>query len=168
MQPLDLVKIGEFLRNRSALAPQQAEDAVDHIKSRYLVRLYHTPLMFTLLEQVLSPEGDFPDGRADLLSAYLFRLVDRELKKRASVCDGLFTAAQRKYFAQAVQPGSGAHGQTDWRLKLVCRPNPLFDSLSEQAFRLGRYPLTNAEWACFMLAGGYTNAALWQGEASDN
>ena len=34
------------------------------------MRLYNTPLMRTLLEQVLSPEGDFPDGRADLFSAY--------------------------------------------------------------------------------------------------
>jgi formylglycine-generating enzyme required for sulfatase activity len=32
-----------------------------------------------------------------------------------------------------------------------------------EPFRLGRYPVTNAEWDCFLRAGGYVNAELWQG-----
>ncbi|MEI7845282.1 MAG: SUMF1/EgtB/PvdO family nonheme iron enzyme [Chloroflexota bacterium] len=34
------------------------------------------------------------------------------------------------------------------------------------AFALGKWPVTNAEYACFMAAGGYQNEALWEGELS--
>ncbi len=33
------------------------------------------------------------------------------------------------------------------------------------AFRIGRYPVTNAEWACFMAAGGYDDDRWWDTEA---
>ncbi len=33
-----------------------------------------------------------------------------------------------------------------------------------EAFSIGRWPLTNAEFACFMQAGGYEDEAHWQGE----
>jgi formylglycine-generating enzyme required for sulfatase activity len=36
--------------------------------------------------------------------------------------------------------------------------------LSIAPFALGRFAVTNAEWACFMAAGGYENEAWWQGE----
>ncbi|MBJ6609067.1 MAG: SUMF1/EgtB/PvdO family nonheme iron enzyme [Candidatus Thiothrix moscowensis] len=32
------------------------------------------------------------------------------------------------------------------------------------AFQLGQFPVTNAEWACFMAAGGYEDERWWQGE----
>ena len=32
------------------------------------------------------------------------------------------------------------------------------------AFSIGRWPVTNAEYACFMAAGGYENETWWQGE----
>ena len=31
-------------------------------------------------------------------------------------------------------------------------------------FAIGKWPLTNAEYACFMAAGGYENEACWQGD----
>lgn len=34
------------------------------------------------------------------------------------------------------------------------------------AFLLGKWPVTNAEYACFMAAGGYQNEAFWEGELS--
>jgi len=34
------------------------------------------------------------------------------------------------------------------------------------AFALGKWPVTNAEFACFMAAGGYQNEAFWDGELS--
>jgi len=33
-----------------------------------------------------------------------------------------------------------------------------------EAFSLGRWPVTNAEYACFMEAGGYKDEAYWQGD----
>ncbi|MCB0215916.1 MAG: SUMF1/EgtB/PvdO family nonheme iron enzyme [Caldilineae bacterium] len=34
-----------------------------------------------------------------------------------------------------------------------------------EAFRIGRFPVTNAEWACFMAAGGYEDERWWDTEA---
>ena len=34
------------------------------------------------------------------------------------------------------------------------------------AFSLGKWPVTNAEYACFIAAGGYQDEAFWQGELS--
>jgi formylglycine-generating enzyme required for sulfatase activity len=34
-----------------------------------------------------------------------------------------------------------------------------------QAFEIGRFPVTNAEWACFMAAGGYEDERWWDTEA---
>ena len=31
-----------------------------------------------------------------------------------------------------------------------------------QAFEIGRYPVTNAEWRCFMEAGGYEEERWWK------
>jgi len=32
------------------------------------------------------------------------------------------------------------------------------------AFRVGRFAVVNAEWACFMAAGGYENERWWETE----
>ena len=138
LQPLDLAKIGEFLHNRSALTPQQAEDAVQRIKDRKLVPLYNTPLMLTLLEQVLSPAGDFPNGRAELFSAYLCRLINREANKHGALFARLFSDLELKDFAQAARPSNGYTDPSAHRLKLVCHSNPLLDALSEQAYQRQR------------------------------
>jgi formylglycine-generating enzyme required for sulfatase activity len=34
------------------------------------------------------------------------------------------------------------------------------------AFALGKWPVTNAEYACFMAAGGYQDESFWEGELS--
>jgi len=34
------------------------------------------------------------------------------------------------------------------------------------AFQIGRFPVTNAEWACFMAAGGYEDERWWDTEAA--
>ncbi len=36
--------------------------------------------------------------------------------------------------------------------------------LTVAAFQIGRYPITNAEWACFIAAGGYENERWWETE----
>jgi formylglycine-generating enzyme required for sulfatase activity len=39
--------------------------------------------------------------------------------------------------------------------------------LEMPAFLIGRYPVTNAQYACFVEAGGYKDPAWWGGEESD-
>jgi len=39
-------------------------------------------------------------------------------------------------------------------------------TLALPAFRLGRFPVTNAEWSCFMAAGGYDDVRWWDTEAA--
>ncbi len=34
------------------------------------------------------------------------------------------------------------------------------------AFRIARFPVTNAEWGCFLESGGYEDAQWWEGEAA--
>lgn len=38
--------------------------------------------------------------------------------------------------------------------------------LALDAFRLGQFPVTNAEWACFMAAGGYSDVRWWDTESA--
>ncbi len=94
--------------------------------------------MLTLLEQVLTPAGDFPDGRADLFSAYLCRLIAREGEKHGSLFDRLFSEDELTDFRDAARPSNGDAGQTAFRLKLICQPNHLFDALSDQAYQRQR------------------------------
>jgi formylglycine-generating enzyme required for sulfatase activity len=138
LQPLDLPKIAEFLRNRTALASVQAEAAIAHIEDRDLAHLYDTPLMLTLLEQVLSPEGDFPDGRADLFSTYLCRLVLREHKKHPALIATLFRDSERHALTDAARRSDAQHDRAAARRRLVMRPNAFFDALSGQAYQRQR------------------------------
>ena len=134
LQPLDLMKIAEFLRHRSALDKPQAEAAIRRIEARDLVGLYNTPLMLTLLEVVLTPQGDFPDGRADLFSTYLLKLVLREGKKHHTLIDALLSTSELKAFQDAVRPSDTKHDRRASRKRLLRHDNRLFDALSEQSY----------------------------------
>jgi formylglycine-generating enzyme required for sulfatase activity len=138
LQPLDLPKIAEFLRNRTALNPAQAEAAIGHIAEKGLEHLYDTPLMLTLLEVVLSPEGDFPDGRADLFSTYLCRLVLREHTKHRALIADLFRDSERQALADAARPSDARHDRAAARRRLVMRSNAFLDALSGQAYQRQR------------------------------
>ena len=131
LQPLERLKIAEFLRNRSALTPTQAEAAIQHIEARDLVHLYNTPLLLTLLEAVLTPQGDFPDGRADLFSTYLCRLVAREAENNRPLIGALFRDNGLRELARLE---TLKEGRTDARRRFVARANPLFEALSQQAY----------------------------------
>ena len=138
LQPLDLTKIGEFLHNRSTLTRDRRRMRSNISKVAIWFSLYNTPLMLTLLEQVLTPAGDFPDGRADLFSAYLCRLIAREGEKHGSLFDRLFSEDELTDFRDAARPSNGDADQTAFRLKLICQPNHLFDALSDQAYQRQR------------------------------
>ncbi len=140
VQPLDGDKIAEFLNNRSDLSETQAHAAIEHIRKRGLENLYNTPLMLTLLEQVLTPQGDFPDGRADLFAAYLFKLVLRELQRTSTPLTRLFSDLEIKAInnAVAVQPSGSGTDKSAVRCRLILRSNPLFDALSTQAYERQR------------------------------
>ncbi len=79
-------------------------------------------MLLTLLEVVLSPEGDFPDGRADLFRRYLCKLIGREHKKQEDLSRRLsFEPEDLADMADARQP-------------LLPDEAPLFTALSEIAY----------------------------------
>ncbi len=106
LQTLDLPKIREFLENRSRLDARQADEAVRRIEADDLERLYNTPLMLTLLEEVLQSASAFPRGRAELFSRYLCRLVIRERQnpRGGELIDALFDPEDLRDMADPRQP----------------------------------------------------------------
>ncbi len=119
--PLGLETISSFLGNCSDLNGAQVKAAVEKIEQWGLVRLYNTPLMLTLLEEVLTPGGDFPNRRAELFQRYLCRLVTKEHAKPNNRVDRLFDPDAIRHMQDGAEP-------------LLPWEAPLFAALSRVAF----------------------------------
>ncbi len=136
LQPMDIDKISEFLRKRSKLKAEQAEDAIQRIQERSLASLYSTPLMLTLLEQVLIPQGHFPEGRIGLFSAYLCRLLVREYERQPELIEALLGEDELMEFKELNSSNVNPADQADIQHQLfIEEPNLLFKALSQQAYR---------------------------------
>jgi formylglycine-generating enzyme required for sulfatase activity len=121
LEPLGLETIRDFLGQCSDLNSVQVAAAVEKIAQWDLVRLYNTPLMLTLLEDVLTPAGEFPNRRADLFQHYLCRLVTKEHAKPNNRVEHLFDADEIRDMQDVAEP-------------LLPRDAPLFAALSRVAF----------------------------------
>ena len=121
LEPLGLETIRAFLEQCSDLDGAQVAAAVAKIEKWDLVRLYNTPLMLTLLEDVLTPSGDFPNRRADLFQRYLCRLVTKEHAKPNNRVEHLFDPDEIRDMQHGTEP-------------LLSRDAPLFAALSRVAF----------------------------------
>ncbi|HQE98520.1 MAG TPA: SUMF1/EgtB/PvdO family nonheme iron enzyme [Anaerolineae bacterium] len=131
---------------------------------------------------------ELPETRTAVQTDLLRDLSDRRLHLRARIAAGLalgqvgdprFEAVEVNGHRILLPPlvaipaGTFQMGSSAWQVRwlalrgyTVARNELPRHPVQTPAFYMGRYPVTNAEFACFVEAGGYADASYWRTEAA--